>query len=683
MQIVVVDFETLSLERDLTKVGVSNYITAPDFQVLCMGWGGLWDENIEMWVPPDGDCPLSGHIADGGRLAAFNIGFDRAVWDYLGWPEAPWIDIQALCASENLPMNVQDAALLLLGKGKLLKQDDSDSFSSKNSLIRKLNQGKVELNVENRVEVMQYCRQDVLLEREILKWTGTGLPPGEQEVFEATEAMNRGPYIDPLLAHGAVNLTDRLVREAMEAAENAIREPVERLDFTSRARFTEKMLQRGVELPDCRWETVRMHHNDEDLGVQALVAGRRVCGAGIVRKFDSLIARRNENGRLTNSFKYCGTHTGRWSSVGVQLQNLPRGSLSTKNMNLAVDLVRKRDLPGVINLADNDLILAYDLLTTMIRPCLAAPPGKSLIVADYSSIEARVCVWLAEDRAKIEQYRNGEDMYCDMAGVIFNREITPAMKTERNLGKIAVLGLGYGMGASKAKETFGQDLEKAGIKPGTFVNQFRDHYSSLSSPEIPLGLWQRMIHAVTTCISDNEETFAGKCRVVPGDYTFPLPDGKDGCFLDIILPSGRFIRYWNPGIERNRDKIWETLDISYSQLDRSTFSRVGHDWKPVVAYMHGGKFLENIASGIARDILAHHLVRMTRHPLILPVGAVHDELILEVDNEYATELLEEVTAILSTPPEWAADLPMATEAYLTEYYAKTPVFGPDSPYTWD
>jgi DNA polymerase len=49
---------------------------------------------------------------------------------------------------------------------------------------------------------------------------------------------------------------------------------------------------------------------------------------------------------------------------------------------------------------------------------------------------------------------------------------------------------------------------------------------------------------------------------------------------------------------------------------------------------------------------------------------VHDEVIVEVEDERAEQALEDVTRILSTPPEWIPDIPLEAEGKILQRYEK-------------
>ena len=114
-------------------------------------------------------------------------------------------------------------------------------------------------------------------------------------------------------------------------------------------------------------------------------------------------------------FKYSGAHTHRFSGDwSINLQNLPR---------------------------DSEL-----------RKALRAPKGKVVVAVDTSQIEARINAMLSGQKDLVDAFREGRDVYCEFATVIYGRQITKADKVERFVGKTAVLSLGYGSGAAAFPE---------------------------------------------------------------------------------------------------------------------------------------------------------------------------------------------------------------------------------------
>ena len=116
-------------------------------------------------------------------------------------------------------------------------------------------------------------------------------------------------------------------------------------------------------------------------------------------------------------------NTGRWSGGNkMNFQNLPT---STKDFPMAGEL----------------------------RKAILAPPGHVLIAPDSSQIEARTVAWVSGHEELLVRFRNKEDVYKWMAGLIYGIDPADVDDARRFIGKIAVLGLGYGMGAKRFQTT--------------------------------------------------------------------------------------------------------------------------------------------------------------------------------------------------------------------------------------
>ena len=78
--------------------------------------------------------------------------------------------------------------------------------------------------------------------------------------------------------------------------------------------------------------------------------------------------------------------------------------------------------------------------------------------------------------------------------------------------------------------------------------------------------------------------------------------------------------------------------------------------------------LENIIQALARIVVAEHLLKVEALPGVTTVSSTHDEIIAVVRVDEADAAVAAVTEIMTTPPEWAPDLPLAVElAYAREY----------------
>ena len=90
----------------------------------------------------------------------------------------------------------------------------------------------------------------------------------------------------------------------------------------------------------------------------------------------------------------------------------------------------------------------------LIRTALVPKEGCKFIVADFSSIEARVLAYLANEEWRLKAFKDGKDIYCASASQMFGVPVEKhGVNGElRHKGKIAELALGYsgGVGALTA-----------------------------------------------------------------------------------------------------------------------------------------------------------------------------------------------------------------------------------------
>lgn len=117
------------------------------------------------------------------------------------------------------------------------------------------------------------------------------------------------------------------------------------------------------------------------------------------------------DGRVHSFFFLHGTVTGRLSSTRPNLQNIParRGSEAEKSF--------------------------------------CAPPGWSIIAADYSQLELRVLAVFSQDPNLIRIFAEGLDIHSEVGSQIFQKDPKDITVLERKLTKTMVFGVLYGRGA--------------------------------------------------------------------------------------------------------------------------------------------------------------------------------------------------------------------------------------------
>ncbi|MEP7182651.1 MAG: DNA polymerase I [Betaproteobacteria bacterium] len=103
-----------------------------------------------------------------------------------------------------------------------------------------------------------------------------------------------------------------------------------------------------------------------------------------------------------------------------------------------------------------------------IREAFVAPPGHTIVSADYSQIELRIMAHLSGDAALMKAFHEGADIHKATAAEIFGVRVADVTSDQRRYIKAVNFGLIYGMGA------FGLATQ-LGIERGA-AQQFIDKY---------------------------------------------------------------------------------------------------------------------------------------------------------------------------------------------------------------
>jgi DNA polymerase len=280
-----------------------------------------------------------------------------------------------------------------------------------------------------------------------------------------------------------------------------------------------------------------------------------------------------------------------------------------------------------------------------LRGAIVAGPGKELFVADFASIEARVLLWLAGDEAALDLFRSGADIYCEMASSIYNRPITKADKDERQLGKAAVLGCGYQMGASKFVDTalmYGVTItEQFSVD---VVDAYRTKFYRVKN------MWYTQEQAACEAVETGRLIKSHKVKWY-----------VDGDFLFCELPSGRRLAYPFPEV-RPRATPWGDMKPSLTYKGMDPYTR---QWRRQVTY--GGMLVENITQAVARDLMADAILRCEAS-VYTPVLSVHDEVISEAPLGEGS--VEQFVQLVRECPTWAAGCPVDAEGWKGPRYHK-------------
>lgn len=641
-----IDFETRST-ADLRKTGVYRYAQDKNTDVWCMAYA-LDDGEPKVWVPSDPvDTELALYIETGGELRAWNAQFERTIWNEImvkryGWPATTieqWVCTAAEARAMALPGSL-DMAAQVLGVDQQ-KDKQGASLMLRMARPRALNQeGKpIWWDVPDRVaRLIQYCAQDVRTEIAIAKAIRR-LGETERAVFELDQKINdRGVQLDVKLAKAAKHVAEKATLEANRAMYDLTHGKVAKVSNVGR--LTAWLREQGLEVESLGKNSIKALQENAEGKLADVLTLRTEAGKSSVAKIESMLNCVCADGRVRGLLLYHGAATGRWAGRLVQPQNFPRGNIP--DIEAYIPLVYAKDVEGVDALAP-----PLDVISSMLRSMLIAGPGKKLVAADFAAIEARVLAWLAGEQELLETFRVGGDVYKKMASRIYGVSTDAVTKDQRQVGKMAILGLGYGMGHVKFAESCKTmaGVELAGEQSKTVVNLYRNSNKNI------VAFWHGLNNAALNAVREpgSVQEFNRVKYTMRGGY------------LWCILPSKRPLAYARPKIIE-RETPWgsTTEAVSFEGMNSFTRKWERHDLYP-------GLCAENVVQAVARDIMADAMLRLEEHGYEC-VLSVHDELVAEVPADFGS--VAEFEALMSATPDWAAGCPVAAEGWSGPRYRK-------------
>jgi len=639
-----IDFETRS-ECDLKTAGVYNYARHATTQVLCMSYA-FDDEDVQTWTP-DEPFPIRVHeaVMYGVKVYAHNAAFERLIWTYVLGPDynvaVPRLE-QFYCTAAQARANCAPGSLEDVGRfaGASMKKDHRGAMLVRKCCIPPF-------DTELLPDLFAYCEQDVRAMRAISQ-AMRPLSDDELADYHVNERINdRGIYVD-------VDLCKAAVRYAGDEADDIQKTFTEITGLPSvrSPRMREWVLERvGPEAKKLMWsnekwsidKSVRanlltMEDPDE---VPPDVAEVIQCAddiwASSVAKYQRLAALADkEDHRIRGAFVFAGgSATGRASSYGAQVHNLPRKSAQNP------DAVRTAMVRGHAVVPKHGARIT-DVLKSMLRPTVMAEPGHVLIAYDWSAIEGRVHPWLSNcpsGEQKLDVFRSGLDPYKVNAASTFGVRYEDVTPEQRQVGKVQELALGF-LGGPGAFETFGRIY---GVR--------------LTENEVKRAVegWRRANPWAMAHGQNLEEAYLRAMRNPGREF----PAGRvvymfDGQTLWYALPSGRVLCYPN---------------AQFDPEGNVTYTKAA--WKPAAdatewprARLWRGLACENVVQATAHDLL-----RVALRQLPETIAHVHDEIVVECREEDAEAMSARVHEVMCTPPEWAQGLPLAAEGAVTRRYS--------------
>ncbi len=618
MDIYTLDFETYySKEYSLSKITTEQYVRDPQFEAILLGIKK--NDGPVKWVPKK---LIAGVLASvdfsKAAILCHNTAFDGAIlsWHYGVKPKL-WLD--TLSMARPLHNVTVGGSLKALAQyyGLGAKGDE---------VINALGKRYDDFTKEELERYAAYCVNDVELTYQLWCKLRRELPASELVVIDQTLRM----FIHPIVELDVPLLEQHLV-ETRQRKEDVLRELASTVGMgetfdpaalktllMSNPQFAKLLSMMGVEPPmkvsprtgkdtyafsktDKGLTDLLEHYDDR---VRAAVEARLGTKSTLEETRTEALIGVAQRGNLPILLNYYGAHTGRFSGGGgLNLQNLPSRGNNT------------------------------------IRRALTLPDGYEFIACDSSQIEARTVAWLAGQDDLVQAFREGRDVYCEFASDIYSKPVTKADNTERFVGKTGILSLGYGAGAPKFREML---RIQAGItidehEAQRIVHLYRQKYWKIAQ------LWK----LCDKVIADMADGRSGVLREL-------LPYDGSG----IKLPNGLRITY--PALRRGKSGYEYINDARMYR--KALAKRMGGDVPEVTwTNIYGGKTVENLVQALAGIIVREQMVRIGLSGYFVAFQ-VHDENVCVVPTAVADEAETKIVEIMSAPPAWAPDLPVACEA---------------------
>jgi DNA polymerase len=577
------------------------------------------DGPVELWQPGQPFPKLD------DRIYAHNAAFERLIlWHVLHKP----IPLeQFYCTAAQARANCMPGSLEDVGRfsGVSMRKDHRGA-----QLVRKCCVPPFKHSFQDLADLFDYCMQDV---RAMRAASQSMRPLTDEELadYHVNERINdRGVLVDVELARSAerYEMVERLEIEQVFSeltGLTSVRSPKMRdwvykrvgeegrklmeqpdgkisIDKTVRANLL------TLELPP---EVLDVIQCADDIWSSSVAKYKRMCALGP---------------RVRGAFVFAGgSATGRASSYGLQVHNFPRKSAKSPAETRG-RMVNNYRLVGRVS----------DVLKSMLRPTIIPTPGHVFVVADWSSIEARVTPWLSGNgEDKLDIFRSNRDPYIVNAAATFKIAYEAVTPDQRQIGKVQELACGFAGGAG-AFATMGKNYNVR-------LSEKESHAMVLAwraANPWAVPYWQKLEEAVYKAMRNPDVTV--KVGRVAYEY--------DGTHLWYQLPSGRMLCY--PFARR------EGEDITYAKA-AWTPKQDAKEWPR--AKIWRGLLTENITQAVAHDILRHALRQLEE-----VVMHVHDEIVIETRKPD----VDRMRHVMTTPPEWAKGLPLAAEIKVMERYGK-------------
>jgi DNA polymerase len=601
--LITIDFETYyDKEYGLKKFTTEQYIRDEKFEVIGVA---VKDKGVTKWFTgthAETKAFLDSYNMHEHFVLGHNMRFDASILSWI-------FDIHPLGLFDTMSMaqilHGLTESVSLANLSKLYELGEKGT-----EVLDALGKRRLDFTHNDLAKYGSYCINDVELTYELFTELKDRFTAPEMKLIDLTIRMYTEPKIE--LNKGLLLRHLHKVKEAKEKLLASV--AVDKELLMSNPKFAELLIEQGVTPPmkisaTTGKETYAFAKTDEEFKallehenpyVQALAAARIGNKSTIEETRTENFIQIANRGKLPVPLKYAGAVVShRWSGVdGINLQNLPR--------------------------------------TSELRRAMCAPKGYKLVASDLSNIELRLAYWFAQSSAKIQQIKDGIDLYKQSAADITGTPYNEVNKDLRFIFKVVNLSGIYGVGAAKMHSILKQGgVEKELNEVKNIVYAYRK-----ANPEL-VEAWQ---DAGTML----ESVRAGQ------HYTM----GNGGIISSVphegmMKPNGMMLGL--PNLRKLKTDTGESW--VYDKLMGRTI---------IPEYIHPSKTFQRCIQSLARDIIAEQLIQVAkRYPVVM---TVHDELVMLCKDEEVDDCKTYVEKCMTTAPYWCSDLPLGCEVGVGDNY---------------
>ena len=624
-----------AMKKGLPTIGAARYSEHESTEVLSCAYDLKDGLGKRLWIPGQPrPQDLIDHIQQEGLLEAWNVSFERWIWENVcipryGWPYVKmhqWRDAAAKAVAHALPKSLDPCGQVMDIKHKkdkdgwrLLTKFSMPRNPTKSDPRRRILLSSDPVDAQN---LYNYNLRDIEAEAE-LSGLIPDLIPSELEFWQCDQAINhRGVMLDLPMINAAIAVIEQAYKKYNARIKEITGGAVSKASELQKIRAWLETQGYSVPVLDAEKVTELLTILELPPEVYEVLSIRERIGSAAVKKLYAMANTITKSGRVHDLFIYHAARTGRAAGGGVQPQNMPNSGpmvylCSSCNSHTSIQdscpvcgRIRQSTIPLEWNAAVVDDAFksiatgnldcveyhwgdALSVISGCLRGMFIAAPGKDFICSDYSAIEAVVLAEISGEDWRREVFHTHGKIYemsaSKITGIPFEDYIKHKQETgqhhptRKTIGKVAELASGYGgwIGAWKAfgaDEFFSEEEIKQAVlawrKASPAIVEFWGGQQRGWFPEM-FGIEGAAIQAVM--YPGTEFEYRGFKWVFRSKVLY------------CQLLSGRYLTYHKPRLipsERKKD----TLSLSYEGWNSNPqFGAPG--WIRIETY--GGKLAEN------------------------------------------------------------------------------------------